>query len=199
MFAWGTTEALLIGASDSRHDRAPSSRGVGPTWSLRHDGAVSDLTRDIDHVYETVGDTPELLAAVDRVLEAAGEVDEARVAFERAGARDFLGLEGEAIPLYREALDRGLMEPERLQCLIQLGSSLRNVGDAQGAVHVLESARAEASGEGQDWVDAFLALALHSTGQTSQALAVALNALAPHLTLYGGAVTSYAEDLDSSD
>ena len=155
---------------------------------------MTHLTAAIDHLYRTLGETPELLAAVDRVVEAHG-VDEARAAFERAGARDFLGLEDEAIPLYREALDRGLAAPERLQCLVQLGSSLRNVGDAEGAVHVLRSARAEAPAEGKDWVDAFLALALHSTGQTSQALAVALTALAPHLTLYGRAVRSYAEDL----
>lgn len=155
---------------------------------------MTDLTAEIDHLYKTMGETPDLLGAVDRILQAH-DADAARAAFERAGARDFLGLEEEAIPLYREALDRGLGGPERLQCLVQLGSSLRNVGDAEGAVHVLRSARAEAPAEGKDWVDAFLALALHSTGQTSQALAVALTALAPHLTLYGRAVRSYADDL----
>lgn len=155
---------------------------------------MCNMTAEIDHLYKTMGETSELLVALDRILEAH-DADEARAAFERAGARDFLGLEEEAIPLYREALDRGLAESERLQCMVQLGSSLRNVGDAQGAVHVLRSARDKAPPEGKDWVDAFLALALHSTGQTSQALAVALTALAPHLTLYGRAVGSYAEEL----
>lgn len=155
---------------------------------------MTALSDEIDRAYDTCGETPELLTAVDRILEAHG-VDEARTAFERAGARDFLGLEGEAVPLYRDALDRGLAEPERLQCLVQLGSSLRNIGDAEGAVQVLRAARDEASADARDWVDAFLALALHSNGEPSQALAVALRALAPHLTRYGRSVTSYADDL----
>lgn len=155
---------------------------------------MSALRDEIDRAYDTCGETTELLAAVDRALAAHG-ADEARAAFERAGARDFLGLEADAVPLYRDALNRGLPMPERLQCLVQLGSSLRNIGDADGAVRVLRAARDEAPADARDWVDAFLALALHSNGETSQALAVALRALAPHLTCYGRSVDAYADDL----
>ncbi|WP_240675071.1 tetratricopeptide repeat protein [Cellulomonas endophytica] len=156
---------------------------------------MADLTDEIDDLYRSIGDSPDLLAAVDRVLQAHG-AGPARAAFERAGARDFLGLEGEAIPLYREALDRGLEEPERLQCVVQLASSLRNEGDADEAVALLRRARTGAPAEGRDWVDAFLALSLQSAGEPAQALATALRALAPHLTLYGRAVRSYADELD---
>ncbi|MDO9397941.1 MAG: tetratricopeptide repeat protein [Herbiconiux sp.] len=153
--------------------------------------AVED---EIAQAYAAHGESLDLLAAVDRIL-VSGDVSEARGAFERAGARDFLGLEIDAIPLYREALDKGLTEPERLRCLVQLGSSLRNVGDTEDAVRVLRTARGEARADQEEWVDAFLALALSSHGQPSQALSVALGALAPHLTQYGPAVSRYAEEL----
>jgi tetratricopeptide (TPR) repeat protein len=155
---------------------------------------MNDVTQEIARTYEIYGESPELLPAIDRVLEA-DPVDAARASFERAGARDFLGLEADAIPLYRDALERGLGQPERLQCLIQLGSSLRNIGDAESAVDVLRTARAEAQGEATDWADAFLSLALHSNGQTAEALAIALSALAAHMTRYGRAVASYAAKL----
>lgn len=103
---------------------------------------MAPVEDEIAHAYATHGETPELLAAIDSILKSGG-LSEARDAFERAGARDFLGLEIEAIPLYREALARGLSAPERLQCLVQLGSSLRNVGDTEAAVQVLRTARPE--------------------------------------------------------
>lgn len=151
---------------------------------------MTTIEDDIAQAYATYGETLDLLPAVERILDSHG-IDGARAAFERAGARDFLGSESEAIPLYREALEGGLSGPERLQCLVQLGSSLRNVGETEVAVRVLRTAAEEA----QEWVAAFLALALHSDGQPSQALSVALRALAPNLTQYGRAVASYADQL----
>ena len=156
---------------------------------------MSTLDERIDHAYENCGETPELLSAIDLVLQDHNRAG-ARAAFERAGARDFLGLEAEAIPLYRQAFEQGLGEPERLQCLIQLSSSLRNVGQAQEADLLLREAREEASAENRDWVDAFLALALHSSGEPAQALSVALKALTTHLTKYRRAVSSYVDALE---
>jgi hypothetical protein len=68
---------------------------------------MNDVTQEIARTYEIYGESPELLSAIDRVLEA-DPVHAARASFERAGARDFLGLEADAIPLYRDALERGL-------------------------------------------------------------------------------------------
>jgi tetratricopeptide (TPR) repeat protein len=155
---------------------------------------MNALDHEISLAYTAHGETPALLSAIDHVLESC-DVSEARAAFERAGARDFLGMESDAIPLYRKALLLGLGEVERLRCLVQLGSSLRNVGDTAAAVEVLGTARDEASADTSDWVDAFLALALHADGRPSQGLGIALNALAPHLTRYNRAVASYADDL----
>jgi hypothetical protein len=78
---------------------------------------------------------------------------------------------------------------------VQLGSSLRNVGEVDEAVAVLGAARREAPAGAADHVDAFLALALHAQGRGDEALSVALTALGPHLAEYGRAVTSYAAEL----
>ena len=48
--------------------------------------------------------------------------------YERGGEHDSAGREEEAIPLYEQALAAGLAGEIRARCLLQLGSSLRNVG-----------------------------------------------------------------------
>ena len=113
--------------------------------------------------------------------------------FERASLHDFLGEEDAAIPLYRAALDAGLRQPLRSQAIIQLASSLRNVGEASGAIAALRAidpadALAPAA-------DAFLALALFDDGKPAAALRTALQRLAPALPQYSRAVEAYASEL----
>jgi tetratricopeptide (TPR) repeat protein len=158
---------------------------------------VTTFDDELERAYATHGAAPGLIAALEDVL-GRYPVDPARAAFERAGVRDYLGHEADAVPLYREALDRGLAGPERLQCLVQLGSSLRNVGAHDEAVRVLRAAGAEAPEDERAWADAFLALALYSSGRPGTALSVALAALAPHLTRYGRAVAAYADELQEA-
>ncbi|QGU28765.1 hypothetical protein D7D94_03045 [Microbacterium oryzae] len=113
--------------------------------------------------------------------------------YEWASAHDFLGREAEAIPLYREALAAGLSGERRPQAIIQLASSLRNVGDPAAAIDLLEEHAPHAvTGSASQ---AFLALALHDAGRTDEALRVALRALAPTLPLYSRAVAAYADEL----
>jgi len=113
--------------------------------------------------------------------------------FERASLHDFLGEERDAIPLYRAALDAGLEGPRRPQAVIQLASSLRNIGDHGGAIRLLEDAGTDdATGDASH---AFLALALYDSGRHAEALKVALDSLARTLPMYGRAVTAYANDL----
>lgn len=113
--------------------------------------------------------------------------------YEWASVHDFVGKEADAIPLYRRALEGGLSGGRRSQALIQLGSSLRIVGDPEGAIEVLAPV-AENSVTGNA-SQAFLALALHDAGRYDEALKVALNALAPTLPLYARVVRSYADQL----
>jgi cyanophycin synthetase len=58
--------------------------------------------------------------------------------FEQACKLDAQGLEAEAIPFYRQALEAGLAEPDAYRAGIGLGSSLRNVGRPLDALEILE-------------------------------------------------------------
>ena len=130
--------------------------------------------------------------------ELAAERDDGdgRALFERAGARDSAGLEAEAEPLYRAALDAGLDDDVRTQAVIQLASTLRNLGRLDEAVDLL---RAEYERDGgaplRDAAAAFYALALVSSGDAVRGASVALTALAPHLPRYTRSVAAYASEL----
>lgn len=156
---------------------------------------MTDLwTARLDAVYADASErTPEeLVASVDELCRAL-EPGDPRIPLERAGVRDYLGREADAIPLYREALESGLDGVDRERAIVQLASSLRNVGQAQEAVDLLRDANFSGALGGAP--DAFFALALQSAGQETEALAVALQALAAGLPEYGNAVARYAEDL----
>lgn len=148
----------------------------------------------IDAFWESADDTrpAEMRQRLDALL-AERPVGDAAADFERASLHDFLGDARRAIPLYRAALAAGLDPERRAQAVIQLASSLRAIGDAGGAVRLLEDA-APGPSTG-DAARAFLALALHDTGRHGQALQTALRALAPTLPRYGRAVAAYADEL----
>jgi tetratricopeptide (TPR) repeat protein len=137
-------------------------------------------------------DEQEFLARMDRLAE---ELPAPEAAYERGGAFDSTGHPDRAVPLYREALERGLDGSRRRQCVIQLASSLRNLGAVEESVALLEAERARGSDELDDAVSAFLALALVSAGRDREAVSVVLGALAPHLPRYQRSVTNYAQDI----
>jgi 8-oxo-dGTP pyrophosphatase MutT (NUDIX family) len=117
--------------------------------------------------------------------------------FERASAHDACGEETAAVPLYRAALEAGLTGERRTQALIQLASSLRNIGDASGAIAALKAVPAD--DPLADAAHAFLALALHDDDKPTPALQTALRLVAPHLPAYGRAIGAYADDLGARD
>lgn len=144
-----------------------------------------------------------LWATLDRTTEAeflgsmeqlAGELpaDDARALFERAAAQDSTGHSDLAVPLYRLALERGLTGERRRRAVIQMASSLRNLGQTRESVALLSAERGAASDALDDAVSAFLALALADTGREREALALVLQALAPHLPRYQRSVDRYA-------
>jgi tetratricopeptide (TPR) repeat protein len=134
-------------------------------------------------------------AAIEALV-AERPADDAVAVFELAGVRDYVGREGEAEPLYRRALELGLDEPQRGQAVIQLASTVRNLGRPDEALTLL---RDEFAGQPEhplaDAATAFAALALADTGAEREALVAALKTLAPHLPAYSRAVTAYADDL----
>lgn len=137
-------------------------------------------------------DSERLLAGM-RALVAERPAGDPAALFEWAGVHDFLGKEAQAVPLYQQALANGLDGERRPQAVIQLASSLRNIGQAAEAVELLEAMEPDDSvGSARE---AFLALALHDAGRATEALTVAVLALQDTLPLYGKVVGFYARDL----
>jgi tetratricopeptide (TPR) repeat protein len=137
----------------------------------------------------------ERIARVD-ALAAERPENDARALFERAGARDAAGLEAEAEPLYRRALAGGLDDDHGTQAVIQLASTLRNLGRVDESVGMLRSEYDRgAAAPLHDATAAFYALALVSAGDAVAAASVALKSLAPHLPRYSRSVAGYADEL----
>src|SRR5690625_2853375 len=144
---------------------------------------ASDWHRRIASLWSSAEETePEhLLRQMRSLYEERGSLDPEAL-FEWASVHDFLGMEHEAVPLYRDALAQGIAEPKRSQTIIQLASSLRNVGDPHAAVELIQGHSVDEALQGA--AQAFLALALHDTGRPDAALRAALLALAGTLPQY---------------
>jgi len=158
---------------------------------------MDDWQHRVDAVCADAGgrDEDAVVAAIDALV-AERPATDAIALFEAAGARDFAGREAEAEPLYREALRAGLPEPQRAQAVIQLASTLRNLGRAAESVALLrEEIGAHPEHRLSGAARTFLALALHDTGDSTEALREALHVAASTLPQYGRAVASYADDL----
>ncbi|GAB3271692.1 tetratricopeptide repeat protein [Microbacterium sp. MEC084] len=153
-----------------------------------------DWQRRIDAVWADPALTDEDRVARIDALAAERGPDDAVALFERAGARDSAGLETEAEPLYRRAIEAGLDDSRRTQATIQLASTLRNLGRVDESLALLH-AESERGGALRDELAAFTALALVSSGDPVRAASVALTALAPHLGRYSRSVTAYAAEL----
>jgi tetratricopeptide (TPR) repeat protein len=113
--------------------------------------------------------------------------------YERASAFDSTGHSDLAVPLYRRALEVGLGDDRRRQAVIQLASSLRNLGQASESVALLTAERDAGSDELDDAVDAFLALALVDAGREREAVSVALLAVSRHMPRYQRSLRNYAQ------
>lgn len=144
---------------------------------------------------DTLGEA-DFLAGIDE-LAAELPAGDAVGLFERASALDSTGHDDQAVQLYRRALDNGLAGERRRRAVIQLASSLRNLGRAQESVSLLSTQLQPQSDGLDDAVRAFLALALADLGREREALSVALAALAPHVPRYQRALADYAGELSS--
>ena len=159
--------------------------GVSDDWETR----LSQLWSSIDD-----HDEGEFVVLMDRLV-AELPPGSAIGLFERGCALDSTGHSDLAIPLYKAALDAGLVGVRRRRAVIQMASSLRNIGKAQDAVALL---RAELEGEPDALtgaVRAFLALALVEVGREREAVGVALTALSEYLPRYNKSLARYAQEL----
>jgi tetratricopeptide (TPR) repeat protein len=159
--------------------------GTSAEWEQR----VSDLWASIDDHSEE-----EFLARIEE-LAAELPADSAVAAFERAASLDSTGHSDLAVPLYRQALELGLEGERRRRAVIQMGSSLRNLGRAPESVALLTAERDAGSDHLDDAVNAFLALALVDTGREREAVSLALTALSRHLPRYQRSLANYAQQI----
>lgn len=122
---------------------------VAGSWALVRDGHAAEALTMLESLVLSHPENP-------------------RAHFEYAGLLDFLGREAEAVAPYRRAQALGLAGVDLPRLYAQLGSTLRNVGDLDGALAVLD--------EGQqrfpDYaaIRAIRALALVSAGRCSEAM-----------------------------
>ncbi|HET9897319.1 MAG TPA: tetratricopeptide repeat protein [Streptosporangiaceae bacterium] len=162
--------------------------------------ADSDWEHRLTVAWASLDNVPdeEFLAAIDAL---AGELPagDAIGLFERACAFDSTGHSDLAAPLYTEALETGLTGIRRRRAVIQLASSLRNLGRPQESITLLTAERDAGSDELDDAVLAFLALAMTDAGRERAAASIALGALAPHLPRYQRSLANYASALLEPD
>ena len=96
-------------------------------WEQR----VADLWTGIDD-----HDADDFVARIDKLV-AELPPGSALGYFERGAAQDSTGRPEQAVELYRAALDAGLTGVRRRRAIIQMASSLRNMGDAEEAAALL--------------------------------------------------------------
>ena len=124
--------------------------------------------------------------------------DEPRAHFALGGAYDFEGLETEAVGPYRRAMELELAGEDVARWYVQLGSTLRNLGEIDEAVRLLTEGRQRFLEDAA--IRVFLALALHSAGRPGDGLAELIDLLlsdpsAPDLGGYERAIRCYADEL----
>ncbi|HLH59689.1 MAG TPA: tetratricopeptide repeat protein [Streptosporangiaceae bacterium] len=153
----------------------------------------ADWEQRVAAAWESFGrlDEAQFLALIEE-LAAELPADSGIGLFERASSLDATGHADMAVPLYRQALEQGLGGERRRQAVIQLASSLRNIGRPEESVALLTAEIDAASDDLNDAVVAFLALALVDLGREREAASAALAALAPHLRRYQLPVSNYA-------
>ena len=166
----------------------------GPAgWEAR----VADAWANLDAIVEERGSGG--FRAVIEELAAELPPGSARADFERAGSFDSTGHPERAVPLYREALRVGLTGERRRRAVIQLSSSLRNLGRPEESVVLLRAELEAASDSLDDAVRAALALALTDLGQAREAVSLLLLSLAPHLPRYRRSMANYARLLTAAE
>ena len=141
-------------------------------------------------------------SARSAALEIVGEYPrDVRAQLAAAYACDRLGREAEAINHYRAASRLGIPEDEKAKFLLGFASTLRNAGNAQEAIECLSEACREFPDQAEFL--AFLALAYHSAGEPTLALAAMLKAglIAARqdgFGVYRRALTEYHDELVAS-
>ncbi|MEP6648822.1 MAG: tetratricopeptide repeat protein [Lapillicoccus sp.] len=169
------------------HDSRPAVQ----VWLAEHAATPDDgrtirrkvvAARD-EHEFEaeiaelwSMDDVAARVAAAD--LLASQHRGDSRLVFELASAHDAAGDAARAIGFYEGALAGGLREPYRHRAQIQAASTLRNLGDGERALRLLDEV--EVTHPGNVAVAAFRALVLVDAGRLGDAVADLVDSLVDH-------------------
>ncbi|MDI4643902.1 tetratricopeptide repeat protein [Cohnella hashimotonis] len=126
---------------------------------------------------------------------------DASVWYQCAWIHDALGIEREAVPFYKKALQLGLTEEERKGALLGLGSTYRTLGMYDEAQSLFVKAIQEYPDRREYQV--FHAMVLYNRGEFRDAMAVLLKQLAETSTdegiqSYKKAILFYSDKLDQT-
>jgi tetratricopeptide (TPR) repeat protein len=160
-------------------------------------GLKADVNRRAAALFAAIDDYEEaaFLAEID-ALAAELSADDADALFHRASARDSWGHSDLAVPLYRRALDLGGLTGEnRRRAVIQMSSSLRNIGQVDLALETLLKEREAGEDHLSDALDCTIALCLSTLGRDREGLSLVLVALAKHLPRYNRSMANYGRAL----
>jgi hypothetical protein len=132
------------------------------------------------------------MAEIDALADELPEDDGDRL-FHQASARDSWGHSDLAVPLYARALELGSLTGEnRRRAVIQMSSSLRNVGRVEEALANLMKERKNGEDHLSDALDCTIALCLSTLGRDREGLSLVITALAKHLPRYNRSMANYA-------
>lgn len=132
------------------------------------------------------------IAEIDALADELPEDDGDRL-FHQASARDSWGHSDLAVPLYARALELGSLTGEnRRRAVIQMSSSLRNVGRVEEALANLVKERENGEDHLSDALDCTIALCLSTLGRDREGLSLVITALAKHLPRYNRSMANYA-------
>jgi hypothetical protein len=157
----------------------------------------ADVNRRAAAIFAAIDDYEEqqFIAEID-ALAAELPVEDPDGLFHRAGAQDSWGHPDLAIPLYRKALDiGGLTGENRRRAVIQMASSMRNVGQAEPALQLLVAERDHGSDHLDDALACTTALCLASLGRDREGLSMVIVAMARHLPRYNRSMANYGREL----
>ncbi|WP_257009888.1 tetratricopeptide repeat protein [Evansella halocellulosilytica] len=124
-----------------------------------------------------------------------------QVHFHCAEVHDGLGLEREAITHYEKALALGILGEERERAFIQLGSSLRCIGQYDEAMNILKAGLKEFPENRA--LHVFLAMTFYNVNDHKLAVETLLSELIETssdqwINKYSRALTFYSENLDKT-
>jgi hypothetical protein len=176
--------------------RSVEEAAVAICYTAKMTVADADWERKVSELWTEL-DRYDADAFVGRIEELAAELPPGSAIglFERGAAADSTGHPDRAVPLYLAALESGLVGERRRRAVIQMASSLRNLGKPHDAVRLLTNEVNAASDNLDGAVATFLALALVDVGREREAVAVAVTALSTYLPRYNRSVARYAQEL----